>query len=124
MLGCRCCHKRAMKAQSPSLVAMGIPPGGDKCQNRTCPPAIEPPCALATLACENFSPASWPKDNARQQVVRVEDVEIGRRRVPSGGVRAQSVGRERGVNDPGVARPVRPAAFSVGVVHALRFDVR
>jgi hypothetical protein len=32
-----------------------------------------------------------PKVTARQQVVRIEVVGIGRRRVPSDGVRAQSV---------------------------------
>jgi hypothetical protein len=52
-----------------------------------------------------------PQDTARQQVVQVEVVEIGRRRMPSEGVRAQSVDRERGVNDPGAAWPVRPQAL-------------
>jgi hypothetical protein len=34
--------------------------------------------------------------------------------MPSDGVRAQSVGRERGVNDPGVAWSVRPRAIVCG----------
>ena len=82
---------------------MGIPPGGGQVPEANLSPALEPPCALTTPVCADFSPACWPKDTTRQQVVGVEVVQIGRRRVPSDDVRAQSVARERGVNDPGVA---------------------
>jgi hypothetical protein len=51
--------------------------------------------------------------------VRVDVVEVGRRLLPSAGTRDQVVGRKRGVNDPGVAWPMRPRPVSVGVVHAV-----
>jgi hypothetical protein len=58
--------------------------------------------------------------NARREskMWEMNVVEGGRRLVPSAGKRAQTVGRERGVNDAGAARLVRPRPLFVGVVHA------
>lgn len=55
-----------------------------------------------------------PTDTARQQVVRVEVVASGRRRVPSAVERARMADGKRGVNDPGVAWPVRPQTIGCG----------
>lgn len=77
----------------------------------------------------NLSPSGWAglhvgappvflngqrKDTTRQRVVRVDVAESGRRRVPSAGQRAVVADGKRGVNDPGVAWPVRPRAMVSG----------
>jgi hypothetical protein len=75
-------------------------------------------CGFAHCACVRPSPRHQGQHAARQQVVRVEVVKVGRRLVPSARERAQMVDRMRGVNDPGAAWPMRPRPLSEGVVHA------
>jgi hypothetical protein len=114
MLGCRCWPERGDEAAVSFLVAPGSRQVGDKCRMRTCPPHSNRHARWRRQCARTSRRRDGPKDTARQQFVRVDVAESGRRRVPSAGKRALVADGERGVNDPGVGWPARPRAIVCG----------
>jgi hypothetical protein len=100
-----------MKRPSPSLVARGIPACGGQVPKANLSPTTRTAIRVGDARLRELLASVVGQRHCATAGCARRAVEIGRRRVPSEGVRAQSVDRERGVNDPGVARSVRPRAL-------------
>jgi len=110
-----------MKRLSPSLVALRIrDQEGTSAASELVPPRPDHAARSFHARAQTLPSGVAVKGLNPEQVVRVEIVDVGRRVVPSARERARMMDRKRGVNDPGVAGPVRPRPLSVGVVHAPR----